>query len=185
MLVEEMTADACSDLLTHARLGRIACAQGSQPYVVPFYFAYYHGCLYSFSTVGQKIEWMRANALVCVEVDEVISPHQWESVVVFGQYEELLDTPGFQGDRALAHKLLQRYATWWEPGYAKTIIRDRERPLEPIFYRIHVGQVTGHRATVESALSVQRQLSMTDASEARMLQRLVRLVQSRFRRLSL
>ena len=27
--------------------------------------------LYSFSTVGQKIEWMRANPNVCVETDEV------------------------------------------------------------------------------------------------------------------
>ena len=88
MLIEELTRQASLDLLAGTRLGRLACARGPQPYVVPFYFAYHHNCLYSFSTVGQKIEWMRANPLVCVEADQVVSPHEWVSVIVFGRYEE-------------------------------------------------------------------------------------------------
>ena len=28
------------------------------------------GCLYGFTTPGQKVEWMRANPLVCVEVKQ-------------------------------------------------------------------------------------------------------------------
>ncbi len=103
MLIQELTRQASLDLLARTHLGRLACAQGSQPYVVPFYFVYDHDCLYSFSTVGQKIEWMRANPLVCVEADEVVSPEQWVSVIVFGRYEELLDTPEYQGARTFAH----------------------------------------------------------------------------------
>ena len=38
---------------------------------MPIYFAYHDGYLYSFSTVGRKIEWMRGNPLVCLETDEV------------------------------------------------------------------------------------------------------------------
>ena len=66
MVITELTRQASLDLLTRAHLGRLACAQGNQPYVVPFYFVYYHDCLYGFSTVGQKIDWMRANPLVSV-----------------------------------------------------------------------------------------------------------------------
>src|ERR1700674_1399373 len=93
MLIQELTRQASLDLLARLHLGRLACAQENQPYIVPIYFAYNDGCLYSFSTVGQKIEWMRANPLVCVEADEVVSPQQWVSVVVFGRYEELPDKP--------------------------------------------------------------------------------------------
>ena len=147
VLIQEMTREANLDLLARTHLGRLACAQGSQPYVVPFYFAYNNNSLYSFTTVGQKIDWMRANPLVCVEADEVVSPEEWVSVIVFGRYEELPDTPEYQPERAVAYNLLQKKARWWEPGYVKTILHGTQRPLIPVFYRIHVAQMTGHRAT--------------------------------------
>ncbi len=151
MLIQEMTRHASLELLARTRLGRLACAQATQPYVVPFYFVYDDGYLYSFTTVGQKIEWMRANPLVCVEADEVVSPQQWVSVVVFGRYEELPNTPQWQLERELAYKLLQQYAMWWEPGYVKTIHHGTERPLVPVFYRIYVDRITGHLASLEPA----------------------------------
>ena len=150
MLIEEMTSQASLDLLARTRLGRLACAKGPQPYVVPFYFAYQDYSLYSFTTVGQKIEWMRANPVVCVEADEVVNPLEWMSVIVFGCYEELPDTPARQSEREFAWTLLQQHAMWWEPGLAKTILHGKERSLAPVFYRIHVVRITGHRATVDS-----------------------------------
>jgi nitroimidazol reductase NimA-like FMN-containing flavoprotein (pyridoxamine 5'-phosphate oxidase superfamily) len=65
---------------------------------VPFYFAYRPNYLYSFSAVGQKIEWMHANPIVYLKVDDVISPHKWKSVIVYDQYEELPDAPAWQLD---------------------------------------------------------------------------------------
>lgn len=147
MLIQELTRQASLDLLARLHLGRLACAQENQSYIVPIYFTYNDDCLYSFSTVGQKIEWMRANRLVCVEADEVVSREQWVSVVVFGRYEELPDRPESQSVRVLAHKLLQQRAMWWEPGYVETIRQGGQRPLVPVFYRIRIVQVTGHRGT--------------------------------------
>jgi nitroimidazol reductase NimA-like FMN-containing flavoprotein (pyridoxamine 5'-phosphate oxidase superfamily) len=145
---------------------------------VPVYFAYDNGYLYSFSTVGQKIEWMRANPLVCVETDEVESPEQWVSVVVSGRYEELPDTPEWQGARALAHTLLKRNAVWWEPAYVKTILHGTQRPLVPVFYRIHGLQITGHRATPEPVTPASTSQSMTDSGEDGWLQNLLRQLRS-------
>ena len=147
MFIQEMTRQASLDLLAHTSLGRLACAQGSQPYVVPFYFVYKDLSLYSFSTVGQKINWMRANPLVCVQADEVASPEEWVSLIVFGRYEELPDTPEHQPDRTAAYNLLQKRAMWWEPAYVKTILHDQLRPAVPVFFRINVVEITGHRAT--------------------------------------
>ncbi len=149
MLIEELSKQSCLELLCRTRLGRLACAQGTQPYVVPFYFACDNNYIYSFSTLGKKIEWMRANSLVCVEADEVVSPQNWMSVIVLGRYEELPDTPEWLTERAAAFRLLRREAMWWEPAYAKTAIHDGVRSLEPVFYRIHIDEITGHRATRE------------------------------------
>ena len=151
-MIQEMTRQASLDLLARTQFCKLACAQGSQPYVGPCYFAYNKNSLYSFSTVGQKIDWMRANPLVCVEADNVVSPQEWVSVIVFGRYEELPDTPGYQSERAVAHNLLQKKAQWWEPAYLKTILQGTERPLVPVFFRIHIARITGHRATPEPAI---------------------------------
>jgi len=177
VLIQELTRPASLDLLARTRFGRLACAQGTQPYVVPFYFVYDNDYLYSFSTVGQKIEWMRANPLVCVEADEVVSPEQWTSVIVLGRYEELLDTPEYRDVRAFAHTLLKRHAVWWEPAYAKTIRPGTQRPLVPVIYRIHGLQITGHRAIPDQPVTPpDTGLSMTDSGDDGWLQRLLRPV---------
>jgi len=143
--------------------------------VVPFYFVYDNDCLYSFSTVGRKIEWMRANPLVCVEADEVVSPEQWTSVIVFGRYEELLDTPEYRDVRAFAHTLLKRHAVWWEPAYAKTILPGTQRSLVPVVYRIHGLQITGHRAIPDQPV----RLATTDSGENGWLQSFLRHVRGK------
>ena len=148
-MIQEMSRQASLDLLARTHFGRLACAQANQPYVVPFYFTYHNDSIYSFATVGRKIDWMRTNPLVCVEADEVASPQEWVSVIVFGRYEELPDTPEYETERSVAYNLLQKKAMWWEPGDVKTILHGTERPLVPVYYRIHVAQITGHRATPE------------------------------------
>jgi uncharacterized protein len=149
MLIQEMSRRACIDLLARHRLGRLACAREGQPYIVPFYFAHQAENLYSFSTVGQKIEWMRSNPLVCVEADEVESPQKWSSVIVFGRYEELPKSPECEDARRLAYSLLQQRPQWWEPGYARTFLHGEERELELVYFRIHITGISGHCASPE------------------------------------
>ena len=146
MLIEELARPTCADFLRQVRFGRLACAHAGQPYVTPFFFAYHQDALYSFSTLGQKVKWMRENPLVCVEADQVASPQQWISVVVFGRYEELPPEPQYDSDRTLAYRLLTERPVWWEPGYAKTEFGNNERTLDLIYFRILIGQITGHRA---------------------------------------
>ena len=179
MLIQELTKQESLDLLARTSLGRIACAQGAQPYVVPFYFVYDKDYLYSFTTVGQKIEWMRANPLVCVETDELVSSQQWMSIVVFGSYEELPDTPTFRWERGYTQYLLQKRAMWWGTGLAKTILHGIQRPLVPVFYRIRVIQISGHRASPEPAALPGTRLSRTYSGENGWLQRILRQVRGR------
>src|SRR5579863_2995953 len=99
MLIREMTVKHCQEFLARTDFGRLACVHDNQPYIVPIYFAYEPDRLYGFSTLGQKIEWMRSNPRVCVEVDEVSSTRSWSSVIVSGRYEELQDTSEYISER--------------------------------------------------------------------------------------
>jgi nitroimidazol reductase NimA-like FMN-containing flavoprotein (pyridoxamine 5'-phosphate oxidase superfamily) len=149
MLVRDISTKDSLSLLGNMHLGRLACAQGSQPYVVPFYFAYDSNYLYGFSTVGQKIDWMRLNPLVCVETDDLMSADEWVSIVILGRYEELPNTPEFKTQREMGYAFLQQKPDWWEPGYAKTILLGVERPLVPVYFRIQIVQITGRRGTAD------------------------------------
>jgi nitroimidazol reductase NimA-like FMN-containing flavoprotein (pyridoxamine 5'-phosphate oxidase superfamily) len=169
MLIQEMTESECLTALGRTRIGRLASAHDNQPYVVPIYFVYESSYLYGVTTPGQKVEWMRTNPLVCVELDEIVNGTQWMSIVIFGRYEELPDNPEdgerwnhhraltLQGkppdlpkngrERRHAHELLQKYTDWWEPGVASTTFRNAEQPLAPLYYRIRIDKITGRRAT--------------------------------------
>jgi uncharacterized protein len=146
MLIRDMSREMSVSLLKGVHLGRIACARGSQPYVTPFSFAHHGGSLYSFANVGKKIEWMRANPLVCVEVDEIVTRREWQSVVIFGQYEELPDKPEFGEARVLAHDLLSETASWWEPSFAKSLRSGAVHASEPIYFRISIDEMSGRQA---------------------------------------
>lgn len=98
MIIREMSRGECLRMLARTRLVKLGCAKNNQPYVVPISLAYHHAdggdpCLYGVTTLGQKVEWMRVNPLVCVEVDEVAASDRWASVIAFGRYEELPETP--------------------------------------------------------------------------------------------
>ena len=147
MLIQSMTRQASIELLERAKLGRLACAHEGQPYITPIVFAYDGDWLYSFSTLGQKVDWMRANPQVCLEADEILNREDWATVIVFGQYEELPDTPAHAAHRRQAYELLKRRAAWWEPGYVKTVLDGKERPLEPLYFRIAIEKISGHRGT--------------------------------------
>jgi len=108
MLIREMSRKECEELLGRLGFGRLACSRDNHPYVVPIYFASEFGRLYSFSTMGQKIEWMRLNPHVCVEADEILSHTEWASVIVQGRYEEFPDTPEYAGLRKEAQSKLER-----------------------------------------------------------------------------
>jgi nitroimidazol reductase NimA-like FMN-containing flavoprotein (pyridoxamine 5'-phosphate oxidase superfamily) len=147
MNVTDMTRQESIDILSASRLGRLACARENQPYVVPFHYVFSDNHLYSFSLMGQKVEWMRQNGQVCVQVDQMESYRKWQSVVVFGAYEELPATTQWERERGHAWSLLQQHANWWEPGDLKPDAQAPARTSAHLFYRIRVETVTGRRAT--------------------------------------
>lgn len=146
MIINEMTEKECRAVLSRGLIGRIGCSLDNQPYVVPIYFAYEPDYIYVLSTFGQKIEWMRTNPKVCIQVDEIESQSQWASVIANGIYEELPE-PQYSTERAHARSLLQKQHQWWLNAMAERQTKSNELLIEPLFFRMHTDSMTGLRAT--------------------------------------
>ncbi|RWB75867.1 MAG: pyridoxamine 5'-phosphate oxidase family protein [Mesorhizobium sp.] len=147
MIVRTLSTLECTTVLTMNRLAHLACSQGGQPYIVTINYAYADSHLYAFSLLGKKIEWLRANPLVCVQIHEPAQGRGWRSVVVDGHYEELSNRVGYEAAERHACLLLSRHFDWWEPGGLKPDmppISDHSPPH--VFYRILVEQVSGREA---------------------------------------
>lgn len=146
MRIYELTEAECEQVMSGAEFGRLACARCDQPYIVPvhFYFDAEARCLYSFSAVGRKIEWMRENPKVCVEIDVIADRFHWTSVLVFGRYEEIPATADANGPQRRALELFQQRSEWWLPAAGKVV--GAEEHHAPVVYRIHVDRVSGRRA---------------------------------------
>jgi len=145
MVIHELTSAECREVLFRSSLARLGCSRADQPYVVPVfcYFDVQEDCLYSFATLGKKIDWMRSNPKVCVEVSEISDQFHWTTVVVIGRYEEISDSPRDALARKRASELFHKRPEWWLPGTsspASGAPRDTA-----VVYRVRIDSMTGRR----------------------------------------
>ena len=149
VLIHKLSPPECEEILSRTEVGRLACTHDGQPYVVPIHFSFDSDrtCLYAFSMVGQKINWMRANPKVCMEVEEITDKNNWATVLVFGRYQEIDDSDDEAETRKRAWERFQHRPEWWLPAAAKVPSRERHAM---VVYRIQIDRLTGRRASRES-----------------------------------
>ena len=146
MLIRELSTDDCRELLKRTTLGHLGCARAGQPYVVPIQFSFDadRNCLYGFSAVGQKIAWMRESPHVCVEMADITDKNRWTTVLVFGRFEEIQDSPEHATTRARVWSLFQERREWWLPAAAKL---GSHESSAAVIYQIHIDRLTGRSAS--------------------------------------
>jgi uncharacterized protein len=88
MLTRFSETEALS-LLSQESFGHLGCVTREGPYVVPINYIFHDGNIYIHSVKGAKIEALRQNPNVCLQVDKRESEYSWRSAIAFGQYEEI------------------------------------------------------------------------------------------------
>lgn len=89
-MITDLDPEECVQLLRNNYIGRLAYDMGQGPFVIPVTYHYYDqtdSSILSYSLEGHKIDTMRINPSVCVQVDEIESITQWKSVLVHGELE--------------------------------------------------------------------------------------------------
>lgn len=90
-MIRQLSLTEIDDLLRKQIVGRIGCYYQNEVYIIPMSYAYDAEYFYCHSYEGKKVEMMRKNPKVCFQVDEMKDMGKWESVIVSGDFEELLD----------------------------------------------------------------------------------------------
>jgi nitroimidazol reductase NimA-like FMN-containing flavoprotein (pyridoxamine 5'-phosphate oxidase superfamily) len=145
VLIHELNRAECFALLQRNNVGRLGYARFEQPQIVPIHFSFDadRNYVYGFSTVGEKVESMRRNPRVCLEVDEIVDKNHWSTVLVVGRYREIHRDPREAEALRRAEQLFRDRAEWWLPGAAKLASKEHEHA---VIYRISIDRVTGRRA---------------------------------------
>ncbi len=143
----ELNEQQINNLLTSQAIGRIACCDGKHPYIVPLTYSYDGQYIYGQSTEGQKLELMRQNPNVCFQVDMSTNLDNWQSAVVFGQFEELKDEKAETAREHLFSKVvplttasvIHQHEHWEGSGHE---LSDQTR-IKPVMFRIKVNEKSG------------------------------------------
>ena len=90
-MLGELNKEQIEHLLKNQTIGRIGIHADEKTYVVPVTYVFNDSSIYAHSRKGLKIEMMRKNPKVCFEIDAVRDMANWESVIAWGDYEEILD----------------------------------------------------------------------------------------------
>lgn len=104
-MLGKLNPDDVETLVKQQLVGRIGCHAKDVTYVVPISYAYDGAYIYGHTLEGMKVDMMRKNPKVCFQVDDTTDLANWQSAVLWGEFEELAEGP----DRILAlHKLTER-----------------------------------------------------------------------------
>lgn len=138
--IKTLDSAECIRLLEKSRLGHLACHVKDDVYLVPVTFSFEDGYFYSHSRPGKKIEMMRKNPNVCIQVEELQDFFQWKSVIAWGRFEELKGDEATIAMRRLIQKVMEK-----EPDKRRSELEvDLTALLETaIIYRIKVERSTG------------------------------------------
>lgn len=99
-MITRLSKDESYSLLRGGRLARLGCVAEGYPYIVPVNYVFDGDSFLIHSLPGRKVEAMRANPRVCLQVDEIEDQLSWRSVLAYGTYVEVTDAA--ERERVLA-----------------------------------------------------------------------------------
>ncbi len=132
-----LTETEARALIEAGKVGHLGCVVDGEPYVVPINYVFENDSIYSHSLPGLKIEAMRAQPRVCLQVEEIESNFKWRSALAFGKFEEIR-LP--EDRRSVLSKLLVRFPMLTP---VESLIAEDASAPDSIVFRVIVDHVTG------------------------------------------
>jgi len=143
----ELNEQQINNILTSQLIGRLACCEDKYPYIVPITFAYDGNYIYGHSYEGKKMEVLRKNPNVCFEVDIANDISNWQSAVVFGQFEELEKEEMEEARALLTNKVMPLLTSssihLHEHDEGKGHELSDKGRVKPIMFRIKINEKCG------------------------------------------
>jgi nitroimidazol reductase NimA-like FMN-containing flavoprotein (pyridoxamine 5'-phosphate oxidase superfamily) len=134
-----------NNLLASQVIGRLACTDSVQPYLVPVTYAFDGNYIYGQTNEGMKLDLLRNNSNVCFEVDTLTNMANWQSVIVRGRFEELTDSDAENARVILKNRVFPMMTSATIDGEQHEVESelDDSNRMKRVMYRISVDEKTG------------------------------------------
>ena len=134
-----------NNILSSQAVGRLACTDGKKPYIVPVTYTYNGKYIYGQTNEGTKLKMLRKNPNVCFEVDMMMDMRNWQSVIVYGKFEELKNEQAKKARDILFGRVfsLMTSSTIHAHEHEVTEELDDSNRVKYVMYRIKIRKVTG------------------------------------------
>jgi uncharacterized protein len=144
-MLGELTNDQIESFLREQIIGRLACADGEQIFLVPITYVYERDYIYCHTHEGLKIDIMRKNPSVCFEVDSMENFANWKSVIAWGKFEELHGNDAVEGALVVSNRLKPFMVSETANSHIgiSDIHESRDQKSKSVVFRIKVEKKTG------------------------------------------
>ena len=147
IMIKNLETTECIELLNNNYIGHLAFISHREPYILPITYSYNQksNSIIGYSAEGHKIDAMRKNDLVSLEVEEIKSVNNWRSVNVHGTFEELqgIDAKYLLHEFAQKVKKLVEQKEGSHPEFISEFSSKLYGQGIPIVYRINIQEITG------------------------------------------
>jgi len=142
---DDLSEEQVEYVLKNELLGHMGCHADDITYVVPICYAYDGKCIYGRTYEGMKMKIVRENPDVCFQVEYIKNMANWQSVICWGQFEELTDiTKRNEAIHILQERIIAvvesndlKHSPYWPFS-----ITDLDN-VKGIFFCIHLNKKTG------------------------------------------
>ncbi|HWB25700.1 MAG TPA: pyridoxamine 5'-phosphate oxidase family protein [Chitinophagaceae bacterium] len=134
-----------NNVLSSQVLGRMACTNGKEPYIVPVTYTYDGKYIYGQTNEGTKLKMLRKNPNVCFEADMMTDMANWQCVLVYGRFEELKGEQAAKAREILFNRVLglMTSSTIHAHEHGVTAELDDSNRVKQVMYRIKIRKKTG------------------------------------------
>jgi nitroimidazol reductase NimA-like FMN-containing flavoprotein (pyridoxamine 5'-phosphate oxidase superfamily) len=89
-MIKNLDENSALEFLAGRKFGHLGCVlETGDPLVVPVNYLYQNQWIYIHSLPGQKLDALRANPKVCLQVEQIETACRWQSVIASGEFEEV------------------------------------------------------------------------------------------------
>jgi nitroimidazol reductase NimA-like FMN-containing flavoprotein (pyridoxamine 5'-phosphate oxidase superfamily) len=147
-MIKNIKKDECYKIIDENYVGHLGYLSGITPFVIPitYYLNTDDKSIICYSEKGHKIDAMRNNKIVTLEIENIKSVNNWKTVLIQGQYEEL------DGSTAKYH--LHKFSK----GIKARVLKEEKISIEsinqfsskinkgksiPVVFRINIEDISG------------------------------------------
>ena len=89
-MIKNLNENEARELMHEQKFGHLGCVlESGEPCVIPVNYLFKDDGIYVHVLPGQKLDAMRANGKVCLQVEKIGDSCRWQSAIAFGKFQEI------------------------------------------------------------------------------------------------